>query len=148
MRDSPSGQLNVVGKLSKVGAAQSIPDAADTVITWDTIEIQQNCDVNLTRIIVPVTGMYQVSVQGHWDGQAVPVGTRRMQLLIDGAVSIVGPPVVSGCEWEVAAAATDVMIANSQPLFLTAGQALTARAFQDSGGALNLESLTSIAIFG
>ncbi len=148
MRDAPSGPFNVVGKISKTGAAQSVPTGVDTLVTFDTIEIQQNCLVDLATnsITVPNTGMFQVSVQGHWNGGAV--GTRRMQLLIDGNVSIVGPPVVSGCEWEVAAAATDLMIANSQPLFLTAGRVLTAQVFQDSGALLDLESLSSIAIFG
>ena len=115
-------------------ANQSLANSTTTQITWDTADSNRRSFGSPGgTITIPAGygGVYTITVFGRFAANAT--GFRLLLLDIDGVtpVHMRVPAVVT------AAQPTDLVITCTQ--LLTAGQVIQAQAFQNSGGALNLE---------
>lgn len=119
--------------------AQSIPDAAATVILWDD-EVQDAASFHSTsssteQVQVPVPGWYRVTATGQFASNAT--GYRRMDVLVNGAQTAGGTVCVNAVNGDVTALST------SLDVYLLPSQNVRVEVTQNSGGALNFNRLQS-----
>lgn len=121
------------------GADQSIPATTVTTILWtleewDSTAGMHSTSVNTSRIVAPISGVYTVTFQAVFQGNAT--GRRSILLLANGTTYFgkdERPPVTAGGPDHTAMSIT-------MDWKLTAGQYVEAQVAQTSGGALNFLS--------
>lgn len=110
------------------GTVTSTGNAAFTTITWDTEVIDTDGMWSSgTAATVQTSGVYMVGASITWDANAT--GDRSMNVAVNGTARIVA---------EGKSATVTTTFAPVGLLSLTAGQVLGVRAFQNSGGNLNV----------
>lgn len=128
------------------GAAQSIPTAAGTLISfnserWDTEDLHSNT-TNTSRITIKTPGLYLI--QGRLDFASNSTGRRGIILLKNGT----NAPGSEGADWRAMGGANVGDFGMTSVLQLVAGDYLEIQAFQDSGGALNVTAELSATLIG
>jgi hypothetical protein len=130
-------------------STQAIPNGAETNLTWNTNRLDNDglhsTTTNTDELVAPVSGTYIVTAMTAWAGNGT--GTRTLQL---NRLSTTNPLQVtdtfassdeigetdSGVEFQDVAGITH----------LSAGQAVVAEVFQDSGGTLNAQNFCRFAV--
>jgi hypothetical protein len=123
------------------GVNVSIPNAAGTMVAWDTAAFDTGGyygGAHPTRLTAPSTGLYQVSASHYWASSGV--GERTCQFAVNGnttntyGIAGLTPPADGGVVLTVL-------------LSLTAGDYVECFVFQNSGGALNILTGQNLSTF-
>ena len=131
--------LNIIAKATRT-TNLSVSDAAATIVDWDaesfdTHDLHDNA-TNPSRITVPIAGKYIVIGNAQWDPNAT--GLRQAEIRLNNTSTI---GVARGMA--ITVAAEESFVTAFVIAVLAAGDFVTMRAYQTSGGALNLLSSTS-----
>jgi hypothetical protein len=130
----------IIGARLDHSVNQTITDATDTVLTWDT-EIYDiggfHDGVNPTRLTAPTDGLYHVGANVRWSNNAT--GERRVQLLHSSSGN------AFASQSAHFASGTAVILLDQQvsmDYYALAGEYFEARVYQNSGGNLVLQHPT------
>lgn len=119
---------NPPGCVVRRAAAQSIPNNANTLITWDTEEFDndQMFAPSSTTVTVKTAGLYVVTANVAF---GAATGVRYLNILVNG-VTVAGTSTP---------AATPARLSASLARLCTVGDAITVQVFQNNGAAQNVE---------
>jgi hypothetical protein len=142
----PSGNF-VVGSLTDTRvmfsarrvAAQSIPNASETEIQWDTIDVDTHGAWNPgfpTDFVAPFAGWYDLTGGCGWSSGGTGTGRRGAFWRKNHASIDAGGVLMSN----VGSTGTHCIAARAFTVFLEAGQSAQLTAFQEQGSALNTTS--------
>ncbi len=127
----------VPGVVVSKGTA-SITNNSLTTISWDSeLSDPFNMWSSGSGITIPYAGVWIVGLSIRWASQTTAAGLRGAQIYVNGAeANLTYTPMTSSFN------STNVMTSLVHPMVLAASDVLDGRAFQTSGGALNLISPT------
>lgn len=130
-QDSDTRAVAVTAKL--VAASQSIPDATNTVIVFDTANFDTHAAYSTStgRFTAPVAGIYKVHAAARFATNGT--GERLIYLRVNGSAS------VTELEQDLANGSFPIRINGAMDVKLNAGDYVEILAYQNSGGALNVE---------
>lgn len=118
-------------------AVQSIPDATDTVVTWNTREYDSRgfwSSAATSVLTARETGLYYLFASSTWAGNST--GIREIQLLVDG--------VILTEDRRTASAASQATIGIGA--YLKVGQQVSVQVRQTSGGPLDFDTASHFGI--
>lgn len=122
-------------------ADQSISDNTETLVTWnqedfDTNTLHDNSS-NTSRFTVSKTGKYIVEATLNWAGHATDATQRSFVFLVNGTT------VVGAASITQQTATSDMVLNGVSIVSLTAGDYIEVKAYQNSGGSVNIQSARS-----
>jgi hypothetical protein len=123
---------------ANINASQSIPNAADTTVVWNTTGINNDAmwaSALGSQLTLQTGGVYIARAQTHFAINAT--GTRACHIMLNGTNIIANSVAVTAVN-AVGVSADTLFTAMTPPMRLAPGATLYLSVFQNSGGALNL----------
>ena len=139
----PATRTYVPAAAANINASQSIPNAADTTVTWNTTSINNDSMWSsgaADHLLIQTAGVYVALARTHFTSNAT--GTRAAHILLNGTNIIANSVAVTAVN-AVGVSADTIFTAMTPPMRLSVGAALYLSVYQNSGAGLNL--LTSLS---